>query len=381
MKAPSTRGRTLRGALFALAALLVALVVVGCGSGDSESGGGGGEGSGDSGKPVKMAMSVPGPNLYFDNWDNALGDLNEEFGFESHEYAVGTQWSLNAQNVSLNALMGKGYNAIGLFPGDPEATNTQIQQMGARGATSILIGGCTNDPSEALFCIATDVKAAAYDAAKHLIERMGGKGKIAHLSSMLTDPNTELRKQGVEEAVAETDGAVEIVQFIGDTDVPDQAPKIVDSLLASKGDQLSGIVATAWYPTEALAAAFRANPEYQDKITVIGEDASMVTMKAIRDGIIEGTEFQNSYGQAYVGGYVLQKVVGEGCELRDDIAFDEHPQTKRFIDSGWGLIDESNVEEYFDMADEKGVVPETLPEVTKEIMAKAETDWLDCPAG
>ena len=332
-----------------------------------------------AGNPVRMGMSIPGPNLYFDNYDNALQDLDELFGFEDTEYTVGTEWSLNAQNISLNALMGKDFNAIGLFPGDPEATNTQMQLMKDRvGTLSVLIGGCTNDPSPALFCIATDVYLAAYDAAVILIEQIGGEGKIAHLSSNLTDPNTELRKQGAEAAVAETDGAVEIVQFIGDTDVPDQAPRIVESLLAARGDELAGVLATAWYPTEALAAWMQANPEDRD-IVVVGEDASMVAMNAIRDGVIYGTMFQNSYGQSYVAGYVMAKIVGEGCTLRDDIQWDDHPQTARFIDSGHNLVFGDNVDEFFAAADDDGVIPETSPAITEALLAEADSDWLDCP--
>jgi ribose transport system substrate-binding protein len=337
----------------------------------NSAGSNGPEASSGGEQPVKIAMSVPGPNLYFDNWDRALTDADDEFDFADSSYVVGTTWSLNAQNVTLNALVGRGFNALGIFPGDPEGTNTQLQAMEQRGFTSILVGGCSNDPSPALFCIATEVEGAAYTGAKALIEAIGGEGEIAHLSSQLTDPNTVLRQKGVERAVAETDGKVKLVQFVGDTDTPDAAPRAVDALLAARGETLDGIVATAWYPTEALAAAMKANPEYKKSITVVGADAAEQTVQAIQDGDIYGSIYQNSYGQAYISSYVLQKVVGEGCEINPDFPWQDHPQTSKFIDSGYGLISGDNIEDYIG----KG---ESLPEKTVELQTLVDEQLLSC---
>jgi ribose transport system substrate-binding protein len=242
--------------------------------------------------------------------------------------------------------------------------------MKRRGFTSILVGGCTNDPSPALFCIATDVEGAAYSGAKALIQAIGGQGEIAHLSSQLTDPNTALRQAGVQKAVDETHGKVKLVQFIGDTDTPDAAPQAVQSLLAARGKSLAGIIATAWYPTEALSAAMKANPQYK-KIKVVGADAADQTVKGIQDGDIYGSMYQNSYGQAYIASYVLQKVVGEGCKIRPDFPWQKSPQTSKFIDSGFGLITADNVKQYIG----KG---ESLPEKTAELQNLVDTKLLSC---
>jgi ribose transport system substrate-binding protein len=347
------------------AAAIAALVLTSCATGAAS------PASSDGGKqPVKIAMSVPGPNLYFDNWDRALKDANTEHHFADSSYVVGTTWSLNAQNVTLNALVGRGFNALGIFPGDPEGTNTQLAAMKQRGITSILVGGCTNDPSPALFCIATDVEGAAYAGTKALIEAIGGEGDIAHLSSQLTDPNTQLREDGVKRAVAETNGKVKEVQFVGDTDTPDAAPRAVDSLLAAQGQTLKGIVATAWYPTEALAAKMKANPQYKH-IKVVGADAAEQTVKAIQDGDIYGSMYQNSYGQAYISSYVLQKVVGEGCKIRSDFPWQKSPQTTKFIDSGFGLITGDNIKDYIG----KG---ESLPSTTAKLQSLVDSKLLDC---
>src|SRR5437016_10079135 len=47
-------------------------------------------------------------------------------------------------------------------------------------------------------------------ALKELIKAMGGKGNIVHLAGLLVDPNTTLRENAVEKAIAETNGAVKL---------------------------------------------------------------------------------------------------------------------------------------------------------------------------
>jgi ribose transport system substrate-binding protein len=282
----------------------------------------------------------------------------------------GKVWSLNESNLTLNGLASRGFNAIALFPGDPAGTNSQLASMKKRGVETILLAGCTDDPSPALFCLATDVEAAAYAEGKAIIEAIGGKGDIAHLSSNLTDPNTKLRAAGVNRAVAETNGKVKVVQFIGDIDTPDKAPPAVDALLASRGKQLAGIVSTTMFPTEALATALKANPQYQN-IKVVGADDGPLTIQGIKDGTILGSMYQNFYGQGEVAAYVFEKVVGEGCTIRDDVPWQKHPQTKKFIDSGYALATKENVEGLYS----KGA---DLPDKTEALMKFADEKLLNC---
>jgi len=354
------------------AAVAIALLAAAC-----SSGGGSGSGSTTSSAaerlPVRMAFSIPGPNLYFNNYENALNNAATSYHLAGHDYVVGSVWSLNAQNVTLDALEGQDYNALGIFPGDPVGTNTQLRLMQShiKGFEAILVGGCTNDPTPALFCIATDVEGAAYQATEALIKKMGGHGEIAHLTSELTDPNTILREDGVNKAVAQTDGAVKVVQVIGNTDTPDAATSAVQSLLAARGNTLGGIVATAWYPTAALAAAMQANPQYRH-IVVVGEDAAQQTQDGIKNGYIYASSYQNSYGQAAVAAYVLDKIVGDGCTIRSDFPWQKTSQTNRFLNSGFGLITKANIAQYYGRG-------ETLPAQTAALMTQVNTKMLNCP--
>lgn len=344
----------------------VALALSSCATSASPAGSGSSSGK----TPVKMGMSVPGPHPSFDHWTVALDESAKKYGFAEHSYLFGKVWSLNESNLTLNGLAGRGFNAIALFPGDPKATNTELQSLKQRGVTTILLAGCTDDPSPALFCLATDVEAAAYAEAKALIAAIGGQGDIAHLSSNLTDPNTKLRADGVNRAVAETGGKVKVVQFVADIDTPDKAPPAVNSLLASRGAQLKGIVSTTMFPTEALAAALKANPQYQD-IKVVGADDGPQTIQGIKDGTILGSMYQNFYGQGAVAAYVFDKVISQGCTIRSDVPWQKHPQTHKFIDSGYALATKDNVQGLYSRGAD-------LPDKTAALMEFVDEKVLSC---
>ncbi len=85
------------------------------------------------------------------------------------------------------------------------------------------LAGCVEQPTKTRFCFGTDTGHSAYLGTKELIKALGGKGKIAHFTGFLVDPNTTLRIKAVEQAVAEAGGGVEIIQVIADIDAYEPA--------------------------------------------------------------------------------------------------------------------------------------------------------------
>ena len=112
------------------------------------------------------------------------------------------------QNSLLESLLSQGYNAFLVFPGDPVGSNSTVQELTENGAPVIATAGCLKEPTTALFCFGTDTGNSAYLGTKELIKAMGGKGRIAHFTGFLVDPNTQLRIDAVEKAAKETNGAV-----------------------------------------------------------------------------------------------------------------------------------------------------------------------------
>ncbi len=307
--------------------------------------------------PTKVAVVPGGPHPYFAPMEGALADATAAFGLEQGVFKAPERWDLNAQNELIETLIAQGYNGFAIFPGDANGSNGVIEELMAEGIPTVLVGGCTTQPTQAQFCIATDVANSAYLGTKALIESMGGEGTIAHFTGFLVDPNTTLRMNAVERAVAETDGKVTLLQHLADVDSQEEADNKINALLAASGEEIDGIITTAYVPSVVSATALRNMGD--KRIKMVGIDDDPIVLQAIEDGFLVGTMAQNPYGQAYVAAFALDRL-RHGCQMAADAPY--------LIDSGTFLIDADAVESY----------AEELKTLTQEIESGFEASYLTC---
>ena len=315
---------------------------------------------------TKVALVPGGPHPYFAAWEQAGKDAVRDFHLGAADYKVPPSWTLSQQNDLISSLAAQGYNAFLIFPGDAVGTRPIVAELADSNIPAIALAGCLQDPSKALFCMGTDTGHSAYLGTKALIKAMGGKGRIAHFTGFLVDPNTKLRMDNVKKAVDETHGAVTLVQTIADIDAPEPAQDKINSFLATQGGQIDGIVTTAWIPAVVSAEALRKIGTR--RIHMIGIDHDPVVLQAIKDGYVDGTMLQNPYGQGYVGSYVMGRLA-DGCKVKDDAPWAKTAQTTRFIDSGTALAGPAEVDHYLD----------TMRAVTKTLLADFQQKYLTCP--
>lgn len=313
----------------------------------------------------KIAVIPGGPHPYFAPWEQAAADAQKDFGIASVEYKVPSEWKLERQTELLESLAAQGINAFGIFPGDAVGINSTVAEFKSNNLPAIALGGCASDPTDMGFCMATDVSASAYMGTKALIEAMGGKGAVVHMAGLLIDPNTQLRIKAVETAVAETNGAVTLLQTIGDTDDQEKGDQKVNALLASSKDKIGGIIATGYVSTVVSATALK---NLGDKrIKLVGIDDDKIVLDGIKDGFVAGTMAQNPYGQAYIGAYALD-LLASGCTLKADAPWIKTPQTAHFIDSGTLLISNTNI----------GTYKDDLKALTKKLRGSFKDTYLAC---
>ncbi len=315
---------------------------------------------------TKVALVPGGPHPYFAAWAQAGADAVRDFHLGAADYKVPPSWNLAQQNDLISSLAAQGYNAFLIFPGDATGTRPIVAELADNGIPSIALAGCLQDPSKVLFCMGTDTGHSAYLGTKALIKAMGGHGRIAHFTGFLVDPNTKLRMDNVAKAVAETNGAVTLVQTIADIDAPEPAQDKINSFLATQGSKIDGIITTAWIPAVVASEALRKIGT--KRIHMIGIDHDPVVLKAIKDGYVDGTMLQNPYGQGYVGSYVMARLAS-GCKVKDDAPWAHTAQTARFIDSGTALAGPNEVDHYLD----------TMRAITKTLLADFQQKYLTCP--
>jgi ribose transport system substrate-binding protein len=308
---------------------------------------------------TKVAAVTTGPHPYFAPWGDAMTDAKTDFGLADAVFKYPPEWSFDLENGVIETLVAQGYNAFVVFPGDPTGQNATYEELSGFGIPSVSGAGCTLDPVMDVMCFATDVEESAYKGAKATIEAMGGQGNLVHLAGFLSVSNTKLRMNGVERAVAETNGDVTLLQTITETDDWEAGEKLISSLLAASEDQIDGIIATG-YIQSAIAAKHLTNIGDQ-RIKLVGIDDDQIVLDAIRDGFMVGTMSQNPYLQGYVGAQALD-LVRQGCTLKADKA--------HLIDSGSGLITAADLDDY----------KEGLKEYAKEFSQTFADEYMDCPS-
>ena len=284
-------------------------------------------------KPVWYA---PAPHPYFEDVKKGIEAFEKDTGI-TVEKEIGPDWNQDSQNQRMEALAAKGFNAFSVYPADASGANGLYEELTQRGIHIANFGTSTAQPTTASFAVATDVKAAAMAATEELIKAMGGKGNIINVLEVLEDPNTALRKQGIEEVVAKYPD-VKIIQEVAGMTSVDQATVKVGDALSANIDKVDGIIATGYTPSVAIAQALT---EYKSKdgartIHAVGIDTDPIVMTAIKDGVMDGTIVQNPYGHGYLS-LLLLKYLSEGYKPKADAYF---------VNAGFAFANKDNLDTY-----------------------------------
>lgn len=307
---------------------------------------------------VEVALIPGGAHPYFQPWTDGAADAVADFGIGGYAFDESAEWDQTKQNSAVNSLAAQGYTGFGIFGVSPTDINSTFTNLKEDGFAVAALASCPEgDVNEADFCLSTDTEEAAYLAAQAAIEAMGGEGSLVHLTGNAVDSNTQRRISGVEQAVAETNGSVTLLQTITDIDEDLQsAQKAVDDLLASQGDKVNGMVATAYNP----AVASTKGVEDSDlDITVIGIDDDETILNAIGNGTISGTVVQNPWGQAYIGTWALASLKAGACTVNDP-GF--------IVDSGSFLVTQENLETYDTLRKDK----------SQELLDQFQNEFFSC---
>lgn len=284
-------------------------------------------------KPVWYA---PAPHPYFEEVRKGVTAFEADTGIKV-EQQIGPDWTQGSQNQRMEALAAQGFNAFAVYPADASGANGLYEELTASGAHIINFGTSTAQPTTASFAVATDVKAAAMQATEELIKAMGGKGNIINVLEVLEDPNTALRKQRIEEVVARYPDVTIIQEVAGMTSIETAVQKISDALSANI-DRVDGIIATGYTPSVAIAQVLT---EYrsrggQRQIHAVGIDTDEAVMKAIADGVMDGTIVQNPFGHGYLS-LLLLKYLSEGYKPKADAYF---------VNAGFLFVTKENLDTY-----------------------------------
>lgn len=306
---------------------------------------------------LKLAWYAPAPHPYFDEVRQGVDLFVSEQGVEVI-MQIGPDWTQASENEKVEALVAQGVNALSIYPCDAAGANGLYEEITARGVDVINFGTDTERPNTVSFSVGTDVKQAAFDAAEAVIKMMGEEGNIINVLEVLEDPNTALRKEGVEEAVAKYPN-VTIIQEVAGIKTQEEAVSKIESVLSANAGQVNGIVCTGF--VTSVGAAQTLSDYYQkqgtdQKIYAIGMDTDPDVIKAIEEGTLDATVAQNPIGHGYIS-CMLLKYLNEGYTVKEG---------QYFVNAGNAIVTKDNLATY----------AEDIDKVTQEILGRLESEYL-----
>ena len=253
-------------------------------------------------------------NPYYASWPQAAKDAAADFGINV-EIGSPQDFDQVQQDAVVNSLIAKGINGMAIQPVDAVAGAETVKRVVAAGVPVIGVAACAElEGTGAIMCINNALGDSAYEATKLVCKTIGGKGNIVHLDGQLADKNTAARAAGVDKALAEMPGC-KLLQRITDIDSAEASRNAVSSLLASKGDEIDGIVSGAYNPSVAVAKEFTQRKEGRIKAVLVDDDK--VVLDAVKGGYVLASRVSNPYMLAYLAANGF-KHAADGCKWNGD---------------------------------------------------------------
>jgi ribose transport system substrate-binding protein len=306
----------------ALAAAAFALTAAACGGG--EAGGGGG---GEADQPYLAIVSKGFQHQFWQAVKQGAEQEAARQGVRISFEGPATEADIEAQVTMLTNALGRQPDVIGFAALDSRAAAPLLQQAQSRDIPVVAFDSGV-DSDIPLTTAATDNKAAAAEAARHMSEALGGTGKVALVVHDQTSRSGIDRRDGFMEWMAANAPGIQVLepQYGGG----DQAKSadITKAIIAANPD-LRGIYGSN--EGSAIGVVRGVQESGATGLTVVGFDSGAAQIEAIRNGTMIGAITQNPIGMGeQLVDAAVKAVNGE--------------QLPEVIDTGFFWYDQSNID-------------------------------------
>jgi ribose transport system substrate-binding protein len=305
----------------ALTAATMALALAACGDDDSSAGG-------SADKPYIAIVSKGFQHQFWQAVKKGAEQQAEKDGATITFEGPATEADIEAQVTMLTNAIAKNPKAIGFAALDSKAAAPLLEDAKSRNIPVIAFdSGVEGDIP--VTTAATDNKAAAAEAAKHMSDLLGGKGKVALVVHDQTSKTGQDRRDGfLEWMKANAPGITVLPPQYGGGDQAKSAD-ITKSIIASNPD-----VAGIYGANEGSAIGVVKGVEESGKkgIKIVGFDSGKAQIDAIKNGTMAGAITQNPVGIGEQTVAAAMKVIkGE--------------TVPKVIDTGFFWYDKTNIDD------------------------------------
>jgi ribose transport system substrate-binding protein len=318
------------GALTAAVAAL-ALGVAACGGDDGgggSSGGGGGGGGGGGDQPYIAIVSKGFQHQFWQAVKKGAEDEAQKVGARITFQGPPTEQDVEQQVTMLTNALQQKPDALGFAALDSKASAPLMDQAKSQNIPVVAFdSGVESDVP--VTTAATDNKAAAAEAAKHLAEQIGNKGKVAVIVHDQTSRSGIDRRDGFLAWMKENAPDIRVlpVQYGGG----DQAKSadIAKSIISANKD-LKGFYGAN--EGSAIGIIKGVQESGRKGLTIVGFDSGKAQIDAIKSGVMAGA--------------ITQNPVGMGKELVDAATKAiKGEKLPKVIDTGFYWYDKSNIDD------------------------------------
>lgn len=232
----------------------------------------------------------------------------EEFGVEITFTGPDTELEVDKQINLLQSAMDRDPDVIAFAPLDSAAALPLVEEADSRGIPVFAFDSVIEGTDIPVSTIATDNYATAAEAAKHMVELLGGEGKIAVLAHSQVGITSTARRDGFVDYIESEAPGVEIVTIqYNEADQAKSANQTAAILQANP--DLVGIFATN--VDGGVGAANEIQSAGRD-IVLISFDSGSEQVALVRSGVIAGLMPQNPYRIGYLTvKYAVDYLAGE----------------------------------------------------------------------
>lgn len=254
-------------------------------------------------------------------------DAGKEFGYKVEFVGPPSEKDVTIQLDQLETALATNPKAIGLAALDTAAASDVLQKI-ADAKIPLIAFDSGVDSDAPLTTVQTDNNAAAEEAAKHMVELVGGSGTVGLVCHDVTSQTGKQRCDGFKNYIKNNAPDVKLLEELVAGSV-DEATNAAKSLINSNAD-IKGIYGTnEASATGAVQAAIEVNKE---GLQVVGFDSGEIQMQAIRDGKQAGAVTQSPVKM----GYETVKAAVDAIEGKT---------LPKVIDSGFAWYDKSNIDD------------------------------------
>ncbi len=281
--------------------------------------------------------------------DMAYGALmaGEELGITVKVDNTSTETDVDGQITKCENLISSGIDALILTANDSSGETQAVQAAYDAGIPFVTVDTeidnvWGDDVSEYMpNFIGTDYEEIAYNLAVSVIEKLGGEGNVVVLRGVDSASSSQQRTTGVERAIAEYDGIVEIDSQSANYDQDEAVSTMSDIIQAHTSESIDAVICLNDLMAVGAITALEENGLVAGEggTIVVGLDGNLVALQQVEEGKL----YADSYDYAILQGYYA---VMQAYEL---IQGNEVPEITYTPDV---LITQDNIDDYMDHAEE-----------------------------